>query len=228
MTDPRSEPSMEDILASIKRIIADDGPLPRRTFSPPPAPVAIEPAPAPIPVPHMPPPAPPESARPAERWPESLPAYPPRQPAPPEPADDSVLELTNHIPNISPPARPRIDEHTWPVAQPAATVPEPRSEPPAVRRVVERLRQSEAASTQARTASMAAAANIADPSPAPAAAGPSLSSLIVNSGGTGQTLEGLVRDMLRPMLSDWIDTHLPAIVERLVKQEMSGTGDDQL
>lgn len=96
-----------------------------------------------------------------------------------------------------------------------------------MRRVVERLRQSEAASSQARAASMAAVASIAEPAVASPAA-PSLSSLIINPAGTGQTLEGLVRDMLRPMLSDWIDTNLPGIVERLVKQEMSGTGDDQL
>ena len=74
---------------------------------------------------------------------------------------------------------------------------------------------------------MAAVASLADP-PAHHAGTPSLSSLIVNPAGTGQTLEGLVRDMLRPMLSDWIDTHLPGMVERLVKQEMSGIGDDQL
>jgi cell pole-organizing protein PopZ len=223
MSDPRSEPSMEDILASIKRIIADDSPLPRRNFSPPPGPTAA----APIPVPQMPPPAAPESQKLAERWAESRPPFPPREPAAPEPADDSILELTNHIPNISPPPRARVDEHVWPMVQPDPAPADSRSEPPAVRRVVERLRQSEAASSQARAASVAAVASIAEPAAA-SHAGPSLSSLIINPAGTGQTLEGLVRDMLRPMLSDWIDTNLPGIVERLVKQEMSGVGDDQL
>ncbi|WP_176943534.1 DUF2497 domain-containing protein [Sphingomonas sp. YR710] len=115
----------------------------------------------------------------------------------------------------------------WPTVEPDPTPSDSRSEPPAVRRVVERLRQSEAASSQARAASVAAVASIAEPA-ASAHAGPSLSSLIINPAGTGQTLEGLVRDMLRPMLSDWIDTNLPGIVERLVKQEMSGINDDQL
>ena len=42
---------------------------------------------------------------------------------------------------------------------------------------------------------------------------------IVRSGET--SLEGLVRDMLRPMLAEWLDTHLPDMVERLVKAEIA-------
>ena len=34
------------------------------------------------------------------------------------------------------------------------------------------------------------------------------------------TLEGLVRDMLRPMLAEWLDAKLPAMVERLVAVEI--------
>lgn len=42
---------------------------------------------------------------------------------------------------------------------------------------------------------------------------------IVRSGET--SLEGLVRDMLRPMLSEWLDANLPTMVEDLVKAEIS-------
>ena len=35
-----------------------------------------------------------------------------------------------------------------------------------------------------------------------------------------KTLEGLVADLLRPMLKEWLDANLPAIAERLVKQEI--------
>jgi hypothetical protein len=35
------------------------------------------------------------------------------------------------------------------------------------------------------------------------------------------TLEGLVREMLKPMLKDWLDANLPAIVERVVAQEVA-------
>ena len=41
------------------------------------------------------------------------------------------------------------------------------------------------------------------------------------------TLEGLVREMLKPMLKDWLDAHLPALVERVVAQEVARiTGQD--
>ena len=42
---------------------------------------------------------------------------------------------------------------------------------------------------------------------------------IVRQGET--SLEGLVRDMLRPMLSKWLDDNLPGMVEELVKAEIA-------
>lgn len=40
-------------------------------------------------------------------------------------------------------------------------------------------------------------------------------------------LEAVVRDMLRPMLKDWLDAHLPEIVEDLVTREIARiTGRD--
>ncbi|MBO6528098.1 DUF2497 domain-containing protein [Erythrobacter sp.] len=42
---------------------------------------------------------------------------------------------------------------------------------------------------------------------------------IVRSGET--SLEGLVREMLRPMLAQWLDENLPGMVEELVKAEIS-------
>lgn len=36
----------------------------------------------------------------------------------------------------------------------------------------------------------------------------------------GVTLEDIVRDMLQPMLREWIDTNLPPLIERLVKEEL--------
>ena len=41
---------------------------------------------------------------------------------------------------------------------------------------------------------------------------------IVRSGET--SLEGMTRDLLRPMLKDWLDTHLPPIVEAMVEREI--------
>ncbi|MEY2942543.1 MAG: hypothetical protein RLY97_557 [Pseudomonadota bacterium] len=42
---------------------------------------------------------------------------------------------------------------------------------------------------------------------------------IVRSGET--SLEGLVRDMLRPALATWLDTNLPPMVEKLVASEIA-------
>jgi len=58
--------------------------------------------------------------------------------------------------------------------------------------------------------SLAALASISGPGAAPQ---------IVRSGET--SLEGLVRDMLRPMLADWLDKNLPQMVERLVATEIA-------
>jgi cell pole-organizing protein PopZ len=43
-------------------------------------------------------------------------------------------------------------------------------------------------------------------------------------GAAGRALEGVVRDLLRPMLRTWLDEHLPEIVERLVKAEITRVG----
>jgi len=40
------------------------------------------------------------------------------------------------------------------------------------------------------------------------------------AGGGGRTLEDVVKDALRPMLQEWIDKNLPAMVERIVEREV--------
>jgi uncharacterized protein len=40
-------------------------------------------------------------------------------------------------------------------------------------------------------------------------------------GNTGATIESLMRDMLRPMLKEWLDENLPSVVERMVEREIS-------
>jgi cell pole-organizing protein PopZ len=48
-----------------------------------------------------------------------------------------------------------------------------------------------------------------------------LSKMLVRSDNSpSNTLEGLVREMLRPMLKDWLDKNLPVIVESMVKREI--------
>ena len=58
--------------------------------------------------------------------------------------------------------------------------------------------------------SLAALAMIAEPGARPQ---------IVRSGET--SLEGMVRELLRPALADWLENNLPGIVERLVAAEVA-------
>ena len=58
--------------------------------------------------------------------------------------------------------------------------------------------------------SLAALAMLAQPPAAPQ---------IVRSGET--SLEGMVRDLLRPELAAWLDQHLPTLVEKLVATEIA-------
>jgi cell pole-organizing protein PopZ len=67
-----------------------------------------------------------------------------------------------------------------------------------------------ASAAQAMRESLAALAMIAEPGVPPQ---------IVRSGET--SLEGLTRELLRPMLAEWLDRNLPEMVERLVKAEIA-------
>ena len=64
---------------------------------------------------------------------------------------------------------------------------------------------------------------------AAAAATSALTSLVqavdASRGGTpighgNRTIEDLVKDVMRPMIKDWLDTNLPRLVERLVRKEI--------
>ena len=39
-------------------------------------------------------------------------------------------------------------------------------------------------------------------------------------GNNARTLEDLVKEMLRPMLKNWLDDNLPQLVERIVRAEI--------
>jgi cell pole-organizing protein PopZ len=58
--------------------------------------------------------------------------------------------------------------------------------------------------------SLAALAMMAEPPAAPQ---------IVRAGET--SLEGLTRELLRPALTEWLDRHLPPLVERMVADEIA-------
>ncbi len=47
-----------------------------------------------------------------------------------------------------------------------------------------------------------------------------LANTILTSSGNARTLEDLVQELLRPMLQGWLDENLPPLVERLVREEI--------
>lgn len=129
MADNRSEPSMDEILSSIKRIIADD-----------------------------------DRSRPATKRAKSAARE-----------EEEVLELTTADENAI--AEDRLLDDSK----------------------AQNLRHS-----------FSALQTLSEPGAAPQ---------IVRSGET--SLEGLTRELLRPVLKDWLDTHLPPIVEAMVEREIT-------
>jgi cell pole-organizing protein PopZ len=133
---------------------------------------------------------------------EAAPAARPRRPAgKPQTAatGEEVLELSERV------AFPAV-ERPAPTAAPAPSVDEPAAPAPAT------------------TGAAPRAESIISDNAAQASRGPleALSRLIVKPDVAGSdTLEGLVREMLRPMLRDWLDTNLPGIVEAMVAKEIA-------
>jgi cell pole-organizing protein PopZ len=240
MTQPAKvqEPSMEEILASIRRIIADD------EAKPPPA----ERAPGPVAVPEPPKaekPAPPP-ARPAAMTdipPSKIaPAAPakaaPPHPAPPPPTpaasnnqDDidallSGLDEATSPEEIRPPQpEAEVFELTDEMAVPSVAPPQPsfqRVEPQ------DDIEFTESAASRAINRQPAY-----DPPSFEAPSQPILSQSTVSAvesafntlahtvlSNNARTLEDLVKEMLRPMLKSWLDDNLPGMVERIVKAEI--------
>ena len=69
------------------------------------------------------------------------------------------------------------------------------------------------------------AAQPADPIVSAAAAGAAASAFAgltaaARTPGDARSLEDIVRELLRPMLKDWLDANLPGIVEREVRAEV--------
>lgn len=145
MGDVSAEPSMEDILSSIKRIIAEDGESPAGRL------------------------------RRTGRAASAAPVFPPAD----DPEDRSeVLELNDLAPEAEPAA---------PAAEPIVSVD---------------------ALTASRGSLDALTRMIARPEPEPAGEG-------------GKSMDAFVADLLRPLLREWLDAHLPELVEGMVAKEIA-------
>ena len=165
---------MDDILASIRRILNEDE-------------AAAEAGDVAEPVKHEPEPDPEPEAVAAPRppiTPAPVIAPPPRAPSGPEP-----VELTSDMlvtpPNLPPAAPSRMG-----------------------------LGMDDASGLIAPAAAAAAAASMG-----------SLMRAVSSERGSpvyrgGPSIEDVVREEIRPILKDWLDTHLPPLVERLVRAEI--------
>lgn len=188
MSDQTSqEPTMEEILASIRRIISeDDAPADEaKAEEAPEEPAAPEPAAS-----YEPEPEP-------EPQPEATYEAPASEPEP----EDDALELTDRVDQVG-----DLDVYS-PTTAPAAAEPESAaySPPPSS---YEPVSQSDDDGLLSQTAATAAASAFGQLSAA------------IGMPHTDRTLEDVVREMLRPLLKQWLDDNLPQIVEASVREEV--------
>lgn len=108
-----------------------------------------------------------------------------------------------------------------PEAEPAMAQPEPEPEPvftppPVQRRTVER-----ASPMPDATLSRDMAEQLIEPATNAAVRNTFAKLNNLGLGNQGVTIESMMRDMLRPMLKEWLDENLPSVVERMVEKEIA-------
>jgi uncharacterized protein len=206
------EPSMEEILASIRRIIADDETAKPAPKPEPPKPAAAAPPPpaekprAAAPPPPPPPPAPAPKAAITQEEVDEIEFARPGAPVKPEEPSADVFELTDSMRAEPPPSFRTID------AQPDVVfhdAPRPSAPPPEPPRPAPQAQVPQQPERPLLSASTSAAIDSAFNTLAQTV-------LIQNA----CTLEDLVKEMLRPMLKGWLDDNLPGLVERIVRAEI--------
>jgi uncharacterized protein len=215
-TAKAQEPSMEEILASIRRIIADDDAKPAKGSA-----------------------LAPETAPPAKQPAAAAPATPPAPAAPPAPKS-ATSPATPAAAN----SQDEIDAMLAELDGPPKATPKPAASQPAAPDVLDLTESMTSPATPSpgpapsfRTIDANPDVVFANkPEPAPARPMPDrglISSETVKAvdsafntlahtviGQNARTLEDLVREMLRPMLKSWLDDNLPGMVERIVRTEI--------
>lgn len=200
MSTADNDPSMDDILASIRKIISDDDARAQSGEQR-------------------------ASDHPGRM---TLPTGGDVRPSSSSPAADDVLLLTDLIeegqpvPSAPPPPPPRNDPAPiqspstppdWshpPMPQPTSDVPQGQASP------MSALVESEAAgATMSALQRLNQAMQDSAPPVVASDPGPSL------GGGSSKTIEDMVGEMLRPMLKEWLDKNLPSLVEGIVEREIS-------
>lgn len=201
MSDDKAqqEPSMEDILASIRRILSEDD-AEEAVKTPPPA-------------------APPKEAAPPKSEPEPEPepdfgmepsfeSEPEAEPVFTAEADDDVLELTDDMVAEEEP----VFEEPEPEPEPAPFHFDAEPEPePLMTMPEEDDKEDSLLSPPVQVASTTAFAELARAVALERGVG---------LGNGGLTLEEIVREILKTLMKDWLDQNLPYMIERIVKKEI--------
>lgn len=194
----QNEPTMEEILASIRRIISEDDeeeqPKPDAAEEEGSVEEMLNAGPDPEPEPE------PESDFGPEPEPEPEP-----EPGP-EPEEEEVLELTDMVEDEN--------SDTDLTGDPAEDRMESPAQPLSPQTITDRLISDVTAAESA--ASLAALTH-------------RVSSQRDISVPTHRSLEDITKELLRPMLKEWLDRNLPAIVQRIVEREiakLAGEVDD--
>lgn len=179
------EPSMEEILASIRKIISEDevaasGPAVGASAPPDDVLVLTEEVD--------------EDGAPAK--------------APEPPAFEALPPLPEEPPPPPTPEEPRA-QLAEPEFEPVPAAPEPPPPPPPAADFGRRL-----ISDTTAAASLTALSELVSRTHRE----PNIESLPL--GNVNRTLEDLTRELLRPMLKQWLDANLPELVERAVREEI--------
>ena len=230
------EPSMEEILASIRRIIADDdvskpAKAPEQASAAKPA---VTSAPSERPAP---PPAPSKPAAPATPSASKI-APPPATAANSQDEIDAMLAELDAPPKAAgksapiPSSMPAPTPRPMPTASPTPSLPaadvldltesmtSPVAPPPKPAPSFQTIDgTSDVVFTTKAPEPMPERALISNETVAAVdSAFNSLAHTVI--GQNARTLEDLVREMLRPMLKSWLDDNLPGMVERIVRAEI--------
>ena len=197
-----SEPTMEEILASIRRIISDDD-------------AAAAAAP---------------DARETGTSSDIRPATAPATLRLAEDMDDEIFELTDVAPEETAAADPVSEPSPAPAetATSGETAQEPDTEPafepadPGDIEIVdvddERIQRPSAAGDMSDSEMETLLSDTANQAVSDAFS--RLAATLITRSGPSRTLEELVEDMLRPMMKDWLDRNLPDLVEQIVREEI--------
>ena len=198
MSNPQHEPTMEEILASIRKIISEDGP---ESAAPAPAEAA---APPPPPAPAAPEPAPVVHDDVLELTQEVEPAPPP--PPPPAPApEDLVFESVEPAPAPAPVAEAHSDifsDHTRKAMEDTFASMDDHDEPAAPARSSAPIAPVDGASVE----------NVFERAVRESFE-PVLQKYLSDNSDA-------VINRMKPLIREWMDEHFPALLEGVVRAEV--------